>query len=209
MPRVIAGTAKGRTLRVPRGRGVRPTADRAREALFSSLAPRLADAVVVDLYAGSGALGIEALSRGAQRAVLVERDPSALRTLRGNLRVAGVEAAATVVAAPVERFCADPHRWLPTPNGGVDLVFADPPYAEPLTAVDAVLVALAAAGVLTPEALVVVERARRDPQLAQPAPPGFSRVRDRAYAETVFRFLQHVATTTAPPTPTTTAKEPR
>jgi len=127
--RVVAGAFKGRRLQAPRGSRTRPTADRVREALFSLLG-ELSGARVLDLYAGSGALGIEALSRGAAAATFVERDPRAVAALRRNLAAVGSE-------AEVRR--QDALRFLGTAQGPFDLVFLDPPYdaavrlAEPLS----------------------------------------------------------------------------
>jgi 16S rRNA (guanine966-N2)-methyltransferase len=117
--RVIAGAFKGRTLHAPRGQRTRPTADRVREALFSMLGP-LDGARVLDLFAGSGALAIEALSRGAAEAVLVERDPRAVAAIERNLEPLG--AAATVRRRDVLDYLRD------SDEGPFDLVFADPPY---------------------------------------------------------------------------------
>jgi 16S rRNA (guanine966-N2)-methyltransferase len=116
--RVDAGTFKGRRLAAPRGTRTRPTADRVREALFSMLGD-VGGARVLDLYAGSGALGIEALSRGADSAVFVERDAQALAAIERNLAAVGAEA--TVVRQDVVRFLA-------RADGAFDLVFCDPPY---------------------------------------------------------------------------------
>jgi 16S rRNA (guanine966-N2)-methyltransferase len=116
--RVVAGQFKGRRLATPRGTRTRPTADRVREALFSMLGD-VAGARVLDLYAGSGALGIEALSRGAASAVFVERDPPAAAAIERNLAAIGVEAA--VVRQ-------DALRWLARADGPFELVFCDPPY---------------------------------------------------------------------------------
>jgi 16S rRNA (guanine966-N2)-methyltransferase len=116
--RVVAGTYKGRRLAAPRGTRTRPTADRVREALFSMLGD-VGGARVLDLYAGSGALGIEALSRGADSAVFVERDARAVAAIERNLAAVGVEA--NVVRQDVVRFLA-------RADGAFDLVFCDPPY---------------------------------------------------------------------------------
>jgi len=118
--RVVAGEFKGRRLYAPRGSRTRPTADRVREALFSMLGD-VSGARVLDLYAGSGALGIEALSRGAESAVFVERDAKALDALRRNLDATGARGA-------VRR--EDVARFLSRPEGTFDLVFADPPYDD-------------------------------------------------------------------------------
>jgi 16S rRNA (guanine966-N2)-methyltransferase len=116
--RVVAGAFKGRRLQAPRGARTRPTADRVREALFSILGD-LEGARVLDLYAGSGALGIEALSRGAESALFVERDPRAVAAIERNLAAVGVDA--TVVRT-------DALRFLDRAEGSFDLVFCDPPY---------------------------------------------------------------------------------
>ncbi|GAA3108107.1 hypothetical protein GCM10020001_027650 [Nonomuraea salmonea] len=122
MTRIIAGTAGGRRLAVPPGRGTRPTSDRAREGILLTLDSLygLRDARVLDLYAGSGAVGLEALSRGAAEAVLVESDPKAVRTIKANVASLGL-AGARVVADKVQRVLG---RQADTPY---DIVFADPP----------------------------------------------------------------------------------
>lgn len=119
--RVIAGTAGGRRLVTPKGRATRPTADRVREAVFSSLQPALPGARVLDLFAGSGALAIEALSRGAAAATLVESARPAVAAIRTNLETAGVADRATVVAAALPGALA-------RCEGPFDLLLADPPY---------------------------------------------------------------------------------
>jgi 16S rRNA (guanine966-N2)-methyltransferase len=118
--RVVAGSARGRKLAAPPGAGTRPTSDRVREAVFSMLASldAVADRAVVDLFAGSGALGIEALSRGATHATFVENDRRALEVIEANLKATGLEAQATVVRGDATTFTAV-----------ADLVLADPPYA--------------------------------------------------------------------------------
>ncbi|MDP9020580.1 MAG: 16S rRNA (guanine(966)-N(2))-methyltransferase RsmD [Actinomycetota bacterium] len=121
--RVVAGRARGRRLVSPRGRAVRPTSDRVREATFNALTSlgALEDASVLDLFAGSGALGIEALSRGAAAATFVDHDPSALATVRSNLAATGLASAATVVRSDASRFVA-------SGPGRFDLALLDPPY---------------------------------------------------------------------------------
>lgn len=178
MTRIVAGSAGGRRLAVPGGRdarGTRPTTDRVREALFAALESArggLAGAEVLDLYAGSGALGLEALSRGARRAMLVDSDPRAVNTARAN--AAGLGFDAGVRRAAVATFLAGPAR-------PVDLVLADPPYAVAAAEVDAVLVALDGRW-LAPGATVVVERSKRDPGPTWPA--GFRPWPVRLYGET-------------------------
>jgi 16S rRNA (guanine966-N2)-methyltransferase len=124
--RVVAGTARGRTLVAPPGARTRPTTDRVREAIFNALFSR--DAVdgahVLDLFAGSGALGVEALSRGAAHVIFVDSDRSARQAIRRNVEACGFASRATIVAIPVE-------RWLAGLGDDVrfDLAFCDPPYA--------------------------------------------------------------------------------
>lgn len=187
MTRIIAGVAGGRRLAVPSGQGTRPTSDRAREALFSSLetllasggGPGLAGARVLDLYAGSGAVGLEALSRGASRAVLVESDPKALAVLRSNvsaLGLPGAEVLGTTVARALAR--AAPCAF--------DVVFADPPYALADADLVAVLTAARDGGYLAPNGVVVVERSARGTAFAWPV--AFTPIRSRRYGEAVLWY---------------------
>ncbi len=118
--RIIAGTAGRIRLDAPKSLA-RPSTDRLREALFSILGPGLGGARVLDLFAGSGALGIEALSRGAKSAVFVESDRHAVKTIRANLDRAGLSELATIIAR-------DAFRSLSSLNQSFDYIFADPPY---------------------------------------------------------------------------------
>jgi len=151
--RVVAGRFKGRRLYAPRGERTRPTADRVREALFSMLGD-VAGVRVLDLYAGSGALGIEALSRGAVSAVFVESDRRAVAALRRNLEAVGAEAA-------VRR--QDARRFLARPEGTFDLVFCDPPYDDAPGVAAALSDALPA--MLGENARIVTESDKRNPLL--------------------------------------------
>lgn len=182
--RVIAGTARGRRLVAPEGDHVRPTKDIAREAMFSALDARgaLDDANVLDLYAGTGALAIEALSRGAATAVLVEQDRGALVAIRANLEVLEPETVTVVVARDVGRFLAA----APASTGPFDLVFVDPPYETPDEVISEQLGALLAAGWLAPGAIVSVERPRRHP--VEP-PAGLSKGWERTFGDTLLSFL--------------------
>ncbi len=178
MTRVVAGAARGRRLAVPPGRGTRPTSDRAREGLFSTLEAllgTLSGRRFADLYAGSGAVGLEALSRGAASVLLVEEDRAALSTLRANVAAVGLPGA-TVVAGDVARLGGSGHA-----GEAYDVVFLDPPYALPDDAVRAVLTDLAAGRWLAPGAVVVVERETRGGPFAWPG--GFTGDRDRRYGE--------------------------
>jgi 16S rRNA (guanine966-N2)-methyltransferase len=138
----------------PKGDDVRPTVDRVKEALFSSLQPLIPGARVLDLYAGSGALGLEALSRGAATVTFVERDRRALEAIATNIASVGLPGA-NVVAGPVDRALAGDLEGSP-----FDLVLADPPYRTPKTEIELMLAALVAH--LAPGATVVLERSVRD-----------------------------------------------
>jgi 16S rRNA (guanine966-N2)-methyltransferase len=179
--RVIAGRLGGRTLVAPRGLATRPTTDRVREALFSALGD-LSGARVLDLYAGTGSLGIEALSRGAATAVFVEEARPALTALRANLAALGLTDVGSVLAEPVSR--AVRRLAAPSSPSAFDLVFADPPYDDVDAALDA-LEALAAA--LAPEARVILEHATRRP----PRPSAvLATVRTRTYGDTALALLE-------------------
>jgi 16S rRNA (guanine966-N2)-methyltransferase len=185
MTRVIAGTAGGRRLSVPGGRDTRPTSDRAREGLFSTVQAirgPLAGANVLDLYAGSGAVGLEALSRGAARALLAEADPRALRVIRANIDALGL-AGAQIAPGRVEQVLARGPAGQPSGGAGgrFGVVFADPPYAVADETVTAMLTALIEHGWLVPDALVVVERSTRSGPLHWP--DGYSGDRSRRYGE--------------------------
>ncbi len=188
--RVIAGEAGGRRLAVPAGRDTRPTSDRAREGLFAtvtSIMGSLAGARVLDLYAGSGAVGLEALSRGAGHVLLVESGARAARVIRENIEAIGL-AGAEVITDRVERVLARG----PAPGGGrYDIVFADPPYALADREVSAMLSLVAGAGTadrawLAPGALVIVERATRSGPVRWPE--GFVPDRARRYGEATFWY---------------------
>ncbi len=185
--RVIAGEAGGRRLAVPGGRDTRPTSDRAREGLFStisSIVGSLAGARVLDLYAGSGAVGLEALSRGAGHVLLVESGARAGRVIRENIQALGLPGAEVIVDR-VERVLARGPE-APGADGRYDVVFADPPYALPGEQVSAMLSALADRAWLAPGALVIVERATRSGPVRWPA--GYAPERARRYGEATFWY---------------------
>ena len=174
--RVIAGSAGGRALVAPRGSSTRPITDRVKETLFGILGERVIDATVLDLYAGSGAIGIEALSRGAGSCDFVERDRRAVAAIRENLERAGVGEHASVHALDVMRYLEGPA------DGWYSLVFLDPPYEE-----RAILAPLERLGDrLAPGAAVVVKHHWRTPILE---PPGLGRWRERRFGETTLTFL--------------------
>jgi 16S rRNA (guanine966-N2)-methyltransferase len=173
--RVIAGRWGGRRLQAPPGDATRPTSDRVREALFSVLADRVPGARVLDLFAGSGALGIEALSRGAAEATFVDSAPAALRAVRANLEALGAE-------AQVHR--SDARRFLRSASAAAryyDLVFLDPPYRLAGRLGDELTVALPA--VLAPGAAVVAESDRR-----APLELGLPLFDERRYGDTLIRI---------------------
>jgi 16S rRNA (guanine966-N2)-methyltransferase len=120
--RIVAGKWRGRRIVAPAGSRVRPTADRVREAWMSIVQPHLPDATVLDLFAGSGALGLEALSRGAAHAVFIEVAPQSLRVLRANIETLRAGDATTVHRADAQRFAGS------LSTGAYDVAFADPPY---------------------------------------------------------------------------------
>ncbi|MEU7282752.1 16S rRNA (guanine(966)-N(2))-methyltransferase RsmD [Streptomyces sp. NPDC045431] len=183
MTRVIAGVAGGRRLAVPPGQGTRPTSDRAREGLFSTweaLLGTLDGIRVADLYAGSGAVGLEALSRGAAHALLVEADARAARTLRENVRGLGLP------GAEVRHGKAEQIVTGPAPTTPYDVVFLDPPYAVADGDLGEILLTLRAQGWLADDALVTVERSTRGGEF--PWPDGFEPLRSRRYGEGTFWY---------------------
>ena len=177
--RVVAGEFKGRRLQAPAGARTRPTADRVREAVFSMLAD-VQGARVLDLYAGSGALGIEAASRGAAHVTLVESARDAADVCRRNVTTLGLAATVQVVAEKAERFAA---RAAVAPW---DLVLIDPPYDLPEDDLSGVLTGIGQA--LTDHGVVVVERASRTPEPAWPTT--LVRLDRRAYGDTVMWFAE-------------------
>lgn len=170
---------------MPAGRAVRPTSDRVREALFATVGDRVVGADVLDLYAGSGALGIEALSRGAARATFVERDRAVVRVLRRNLADLGLTA--EVVVADAARFASGCPRSGPARRH--DLVLCDPPYAVRSADVVAMLADLVAGGRLAGDAMMIVERARHGDALDVPAEVG-AVVDVRRYGDTVLYYVR-------------------
>jgi len=183
--RIVAGTARGRRVAVPKGTTTRPTSDRTREAVFGRLDAwgAVREARVLDLYCGSGALALEALSRGAVSAVGVDADRSATRVAADN---------AATLDLPLQVVHERVQRWLDaraTGQGGAetfDLVLIDPPYDVPAGTLDAVLAGVA--GCCEPDAVVVVERSTRSPEPAWPA--GLAPLEPRTYGETRVWFAE-------------------
>ncbi|WP_369146750.1 16S rRNA (guanine(966)-N(2))-methyltransferase RsmD [Streptomyces sp. R44] len=188
MTRVIAGTAGGRRLAVPPGNGTRPTSDRAREGLFSTWEAfhGLEGARVADLYAGSGAVGLEALSRGAVHALLVEADPRAAKTIRDNVRSIGLPGA-ELRTGKAEQIVTGP-----APAEPYDLVFLDPPYAVTDADLREILLTLRSGDWLSEDALVTVERSTRGGEFGWPA--GFEALRSRRYGEGTFWYGRAAST---------------
>jgi 16S rRNA (guanine966-N2)-methyltransferase len=187
--RIVSGVHRGRRLIAPAGEAVRPTSDRAREALFNILSHGRFAAVglpfagrpVLDAFAGTGVLGLEALSRGAAIAAFIEQDREALAALRRNIAVLGEEDRAQVVAGDATR----PSRAA----FACAVAFLDPPYRSGLAA--PALTALAAAGWLMADALAIVEIAARE---RLPAPPGFALIDERVYGAARLVFLRRETT---------------
>ncbi|GAA4900889.1 16S rRNA (guanine966-N2)-methyltransferase [Stackebrandtia albiflava] len=182
MTRIIAGEHRGRRLATPAGDRTRPTSDRVREALFGALQATggIEDAAVLDLYAGSGAVGLEAVSRGAAHVLMVEAHPGTARVIRRNIATLSAGDRAEVLVAELPQAVRRP---APRP---FDLVFADPPYALPDTGLAEVLAALAANGWLAEDADVIVERSSRS---GEPAwPPDVTGTRSRRYGESTLWY---------------------
>ena len=182
MTRIVAGTVGGRRLRTPRGDRIRPTSERVREALFSTLESArgpLARSSFLDLFAGSGAVGLEAWSRGAERVVLVEQDRRAAALIRSNIVDLGIDGA-TVVADRVE------HHLAGAVTPGFDVAFLDPPYALPGSAVAGIVDMMVRRGWLAKRAWLAVERSRHDEPLVWPEQ--VEPVASRRYGDTVLWY---------------------
>ncbi|MFT4286449.1 16S rRNA (guanine(966)-N(2))-methyltransferase RsmD [Nocardioides sp.] len=187
MTRIIGGVAGGRRIATPKGDRTRPTSDRVREALFSAIeawAGSLRGLRFLDLYAGSGAIGIEAWSRGAEHVTFVESDRRTAALITDNARAIGL-ASPHVVARSVAATLAE------SPPAAYDVVFADPPYPLAEESVDADLAALAEHGWLAPGALVIYERSSRSPEPTWP--PGLRPTRSRKYGETTLHYAEALA----------------
>jgi 16S rRNA (guanine966-N2)-methyltransferase len=180
--RIVAGAHRGRTLVAPKGHSTRPTADRVRQALFNILehapwAPGLAGARVADLFAGSGALGLEALSRGAASCVFVDRDAAAREAIAQNVAALGLADRCEILNADATHLPARPP---------VDLAFLDPPYTEGLAT--PTLAALVAGAWLAPAAIVIVEVGARE---MLPTASGYTLLDERSWGAAKVLFLKH------------------
>jgi len=176
--RIISGEAKGRRIKAPRGRATRPMRDFVREAVFGMLGEKARGARVLDLFAGSGSLGLEALSRGAESAVFVDRGREPVRVIMENLDNLGMSQRGTVVRAEVLEYLG--REKLPAPP--FDLIFIDPPYKIDVAYRDEILRRLAEGGFLGPSAVVIIEAPLRS-SIPEP-PPGLSFRERRKYGET-------------------------
>lgn len=178
--RIIGGSARGRKLKCPRGRGTRPTPDRVRESAFSIIGDRVVGSRILDLFAGTGAMGLEAVSRGAEKAVFIENDPAALKILEANILGCGFGRKTIVVRSPVNRFLSRGDF-----GDGFDVIFADPPYGSEEGTLT--LMALSKHAKSLPESLVVLEHASRDTVIQ---PPGLQVVEKRKYGNTTLTFFR-------------------
>ena len=181
--RIVAGIAKGRKLVVPKGLGVRPTTDRVREALFSAIGSRIARARVLDLFAGSGALGLESLSRGAKTATFIEKDTMTLKILDQNIRSLDFTETARIIGQNAR----DALKQLEKENQSFDLVFLDPPYQGPLLTQS--LDALEKSTLLSADGLIIAEHPAELPVFNI---KGFHVVSTKRYGKTILSFVQRV-----------------
>ena len=196
--RVITGTARGHPLKVPKSAATRPTPARAKEAMFSSLAGCVTGARVLDLFAGSGAFGIEALSRGAEEAVFVELDGMACATLRENLRSTKLEDGAVLMDMDVPGALAA----LAAQGGTFDIIFADPPYLKTGDRRSKIEDRAEKHGnwkhfllhsdqlklVLSPEGVLLLEHYKQDPGVES---PHFKPQKEFRFGDTVITMFRH------------------
>lgn len=181
--RIIAGKAKGHPIKAPKGRHTRPTADRIKEAVFSVLAPHIPGSRILDAFAGSGALGLEALSRGASQAVFIEADSSASRILSENLRHLGFQDQGRVLKGDALKII--PRLKQRYQEEGFQLVFLDPPYNKGF--LDKALKALVSGAILAPDAILVLETSSkvREPFETE----GFAIIKESQYGDTAIIYL--------------------
>ncbi|RCK80352.1 MAG: 16S rRNA (guanine(966)-N(2))-methyltransferase [Candidatus Ozemobacter sibiricus] len=189
--RVATGTAKGRPLKMPRGGKTRPAMNRVKQSLFSILAARLPDCRFLDLFAGSGSLGIEALSRGASFAAFVDHSPECARTIRENLALTGFTAQGRV-------YCQDCLKFLARPDlEPFDLVCIDPPYLKGL--LTPILDALPSCPLFTPRTIFIIERQKKD-DLGLAGRPALELFDERTFGDTVLTFFRIRPPSLAPAT---------
>ncbi len=182
--RVIGGEFKGRKLLAPSGGKIRPTSDRVREAIFDILGPTWTFQRALDLFAGTGSLGIEALSRGAEEAVFVEQGKGALTVLRGNLKALGLKSRSWVISLAVKRGI----MILGEKGEVFDLIFMDPPYGKAL--VRETLEEIARGGILASAGIIVAEHSSKDEIIP---PPALELFRQRRYGDTAVSFFHAIS----------------
>ena len=180
--RVITGSAKGRRLMAPRGMETRPTSDRIKEALFNIIGSRIIDINFLDLYAGTGAIGIEAISRGAKKAVFIEKSPQAVKIIRENLKLTGLPDQAEIMAYDADRAL----EILKSEGFTFDIVFIDPPYRKEL--VKTSLEKLEYCKLIGPGGLVIAESSKID--VLPDEVDHLKRFRQEKYGDTVLTFYQ-------------------
>lgn len=181
--RIISGTCRGRKLTQIQGKETRPTSDRVREALFNIIGPGILGASVLDLFAGTGALGLEALSRGAKKAVFLENSPGACKTIRENISLCKMEERAFLYQHDIMG------HSLPQTIAGqtFDLIFIDPPYRQGL--LEACLDKPGLKGLLSREGTIIAEQSAREPLVNKPI--GLDIYRQKKYSKTFISFLRH------------------
>ena len=176
--RVTGGTGRGRRLRTPAGSRVRPTSDKVKQALFNILGDKIEGAVFLDLFAGAGGIGIEALSRGAERVVFVDASRDSLNIVKGNIELTGFGDRAQTVLAKAASF-------LNKASGHYDIVFLDPPYAEEM---QPLLEQVNGSGIVSADSIVIAEHFKKQPS---PERAGrLSLVREAKYGDTVLAFYE-------------------
>ena len=176
--RITGGTGRGRTLRVPAGEHVRPTSDKVKQALFNILGARLDGAAFLDLFAGTGGIGIEALSRGASRAVFIDDSRKSLDAVRHNIGQAGFGSSAQVIASKAESF-------IRKTEDRFDIVFLDPPYTQEIVPL---LELIAGSSLLAPDAVIVAEHFKKQPSPERAG--ALTRYREAVYGDTVLAFYR-------------------
>lgn len=180
--RVITGQAKGRKLKAPKGMNTRPTSDRTKESLFNIIGDRLLDKTILDLYAGTGAIGIEALSRGADSAVFVEKDPRVVKIIRENLALTGLTGQAEIICQDVDLAVS----VLASQNRTFDMIFLDPPYLRNM--LQNSIEKLDQYGIITPGGLVIAESSKLDLLLDRYG--SLLLLRRQRYGDTILSFYQ-------------------
>ncbi len=176
--RVTGGTGRGRRLKAPAGSCVRPTSDKVKQALFNILGERVVDALFLDLFAGAGGIGIEALSRGAGRVVFVDASRASLLAVKQNIEETGFTERSQAVLSKVESF-------LKKPSGSYDIVYLDPPYADEM---QPLLELIAGAKILKPDSIVIAEHFKKQPSPASAG--GLTLYREAKYGDTVLAFYK-------------------